>query len=491
MNHSTSARLLRDNTLRLNFKWLAFWMKVSGAWHYSNLSRAKTILLFIYYAAGITIQSVWAIVILINHYNDLNNVMLDMIASQFQTTDIIIIRIIEGLLIQFMRALVIYYFWYVEQENTLKSLSFSINHITSSRASIAEEVASRKTFLHGKPIKRPKTRNYEKYALRLEIMFGLLAITYVVRKIFYTAKVMSMFDIDNNFRTVFDSVWYCLFEIVMFTLLVVIPYISNLIYIIIFLIKIECKLSQIINDFITLSQRMNDRNINYNINSSNKDNIMVEMKSLNQLSSKYKHDSNSMSQQNLRSYSLYVSKYYDIHESYSNLHTQWFETWERKYGLWQIIVSSALLGVLSVTYLAFVFYSFNYLFDYYYRVSFGVILFCPFAIFSYFAIRLNSLYQMLGELIAENIIVVDYHDSSYSGTNNSNGNADPKAADFEQGMIKLREWNDNVRLQTRIVKYPIQVHLFGYVITVQSVVSVVFVFGVSKVVSLLIEYRYQ
>ena len=239
MDNPTSTLLPKHVNVHLNFEWLAFWLKIAGAWHYTHLSRTSTVLLIIYYIAGIAVQSIWAIVVLVNHYHELHNPMIDMVASQFQTTDIIIIRIIEGFLMQIMRALAIYYFWNVAKTNTWESLSFSINRITSHNPIAIWH--SQSLYSNGKPIKRPKIRNYGKYPQRLHLFLALLLIAYVIRKIVYAYGVLHQFTKDkqsfnvyDNFSTISGATWYCVFEIALFTLLVVTPYVANLIYIVIF-----------------------------------------------------------------------------------------------------------------------------------------------------------------------------------------------------------------------------------------------------------------
>ena len=160
------------------------------------------------------------------------------------------------------------------------------------------------------------------------------------------------------------------------------------------------------------------------------------------------------------------SKYFEIDQEYDQLYEIWHNRWETKPYTWQIIFLLCICAIVSVSWLALTFYTksgSNYIVQFYFGFTFGLILLLPFLMVVYFGIRLNNTFDLFKDLICQNVINITV-----------NGN----------------EWSDNVRLKAKIEKYPIQCNLFGYPVTLTAVVNALLVFVVSKIISVLIEYQY-
>ena len=137
--------------------------------------------------------------------------------------------------------------------------------------------------------------------------------------------------------------------------------------------------------------------------------------------------------------------------------------WDKESKVWQITLITSGLAVLCVTWMAFSFYNQHQTTDFWFRILFVFMLFGPFAMNIYLGISINKRFEIFRNLITDNILK----------SNNS-----------------IEYWRENVTFKTKMDRYPIQCHLFGFSITFSSVMSTIAVFVVSKLISLLIEIQY-
>ena len=436
MNFNGKTLLLKeDESSHLNFEWLAVWLKIARAWNFTSDERfqrwSSVIVLILGVLCGVTIP----VLLLLQYWTKVSILWIDIVASEFQDLDTIVADSTEHLMVQLMRIFVIYYFLCVTKVSTLKDLSFNYIHYNNG--------------LMGKT-------NYQNYPQTFKKLFLLFLFVHVIRSIIYPSFLTTNYNsANNNILLKHDNLTIAVLcvicHVITYCFFVAIPYISISFYISILLIRTDCQMCQIAQ--IVIDMDLTDSNKRSNSYSSE-----LEMKQLNGVVGDNDNDNDN------RNITSNVNKFDEIHELYDQLYDEWSNIWDKESKVWQIVLILCGLAVLSVSWMSLSFYHGHQTFDFYWRILFVLMLFCPFSMVIYLGISINKRFQMFKNLIITNILKRDSHDNLY--------------------------WKENVTLKTKMDQYPIQCHLFGYPIVFSSVMSTFAVFVVSKLISLLFEIQY-
>ena len=152
---------------------------------------------------------------------------------------------------------------------------------------------------------------------------------------------------------------------------------------------------------------------------------------------------------------------------YDNLHRKWTEEWYGANKIWQVCILLSLLDVVAMSWLSFSFYVSRDPVEALFSLTLAFALLAPISMTIYFAIRFNNTFERFRKLIISNIINVP----------------------IDQDKKTIREWQYNIKLQTKIKEYPIQCDIFSFRITLANVINLGSVFLVSRIISLAIEFE--
>ena len=481
----------------VNFEWFSCWLKLSGCWNDGdlNLTKDKNVrdgcnwsissirhrLLLMLHFTVITIVVTMYILVLLSHFLDLKqfNLLINILSVEFDTDELIIIKIIECILIQSIRLISLYYFHFIQTTNTKNKLSFYFHNTLLVSKNDKNKNKNKNDVMTNNNIKIA-FRNYSKYSQNMKLFVYFYFGLYLIRKTIFLILIINNdsddistihnYNYNKNTGSILSVIFWVILEVSLFFIAVVVPFVTILVYMTILLIKIESNLLYLIHKLIIINSNK-QASLQAIINLPNTQPMLM------------------------------TSKYNEIDLLYTQLYHQWMAFWESKnnninvninnnnddddynissdnatkIAIWQWIFLLAGLSVLSVSWLALTFYNTNQnetsnVIEFWFRLSFAIMLLLPPTMVLYFAIRLNTTYQLLKKMIDYNII--------YNNDNVKNGNG-----------VTLTEWQDNVRIKTKLELYVIQCNLFGYPITLENVISAIVVFVISKIISILIQYQ--
>lgn len=506
------------NSKKVDFGWIGFWLLLSSQWHeqQENTRKSKQKLIFLLINLCVMIFIVVAdILLIIVKTTNFDISLFFIMRHQVKSIDTLVSTCIESLIVTIMRMCVMYHFAKVEKTITSQRLSYYIKFQTSLLNGILEKIVPQT--LGNEDVRRHiskiSMRKYDIYPQIWYKVFWIYMVLYFVRKIIVVTIIVSNSnsytdDNDDLWTVIFGFILYILGEMIVLSWSHAFPWIMLGFYICIFLIDSEIKLIQLIVHLSSFNCNVNNINgQDKNENEKEKEGIsgqeqlelckgnndkciddekndheampkQLQMMALSKINGKVK---NVMMKKGDKMWFDKMNKVYD------ELYFEFYQEWESNHKIWQCVLLMSACAVIAVCWEAFTFFTGDNLVQFYFNMSFALVLALPFIMVLYFAIRLNTTFDVLKDLIGNQLQALNASKDCDYGYDYDH---DINSLQFKQQWYKMQQWQQLINLKMKLEKFPVRCTMFGYPITLASVLSSLVIFGVSKIISVAIEYRY-